>query len=71
MRESAPVWPIQRTQFQVSREYHEGRSSPRWYSHLGDSHLKEAVERITAKPTDTNTDTEQSKTQTMAKAKSA
>jgi hypothetical protein len=29
------------------------------YSHLGDAHLREAVERLTAHPSDTKSDTEQ------------
>jgi hypothetical protein len=29
------------------------------YSHLAETHLREAVERLTAKPTDTKTGTEQ------------
>jgi integrase len=32
------------------------------YSHLGETHLREAVERLTEKPTDTRTSTEQSRT---------
>jgi site-specific recombinase XerD len=35
------------------------------YSHLGDSHLQKAVERLTEAPTDTRTSTEQTSTSAM------
>jgi integrase len=41
------------------------------YSHLGESHLREAVERLTGKPTDTTTDTGQSEASEQKEAKSA
>jgi len=41
------------------------------YSHLGDAHLREAVERLTAKPTDTRTSTGQPSTANRADAATA
>jgi len=41
------------------------------YSHLGDTHLREAVERLTAKPTDTKTSTGQTSTANHAEAATA
>lgn len=41
------------------------------YSHLSDTHLRDAVEKLVAKPSDTTTDTGQSATQRQAEAKSA
>lgn len=41
------------------------------YSHLGDTHLREAVERLTVKPTDTKTSTEQIGAAYTAKAATA
>jgi hypothetical protein len=41
------------------------------YSHLGETHLHMAVERLTEKPTDTRTSTEQTGTSTTEIAASA
>ena len=41
------------------------------YSHLGDTHLREAVERLTVAPTDTRTSTEQASATNRAKAATA
>jgi integrase len=41
------------------------------YSHLGETHLREAVERLTEKPTDTRTSTEQTSNATQRALKRA
>jgi len=41
------------------------------YSHLGETHLREAVERLTEKPTDTRTSTEQTSTSAQRDLKTA
>jgi hypothetical protein len=65
------VWFIGRLSRDVSKLGHKRMETTLRYSHLGETHLREAVERLTKKPTDTRTSTEQTSTSAQRVLKTA